>query len=483
MEKTARTAHSVVAAAREDARFKAVEVRKQDGVVEILWARSLPADSRTWTDFAAACGFATSADGRGESQRKYPASVVGLDSTGVAFYRISVPTVGADEMAAIVRMQAESLLPLPSDQIEVAWRTTPSTNGKIDITIAAARGEYLLRFADSVRSFRPNDILLSCEGTARAWRDFFSDREREALIASLGAENTQVCLVQNGLVTHAAVLDTGMNHLASSNDDAAPGQVMERFAQDMRTILGTFGWNESSDWPVLVLSDGTEVIDRVVESLSAAGLHARATTPRAHNVRMPSGFEMRHVYEYRVPLGLAMAALETPTQTLDLFERIKESDERKAKSIWNSVVLAGAAAAVMLVLLLIVWRSVDVSLAKRLDTQMADPNFQAARQRQVLLKTVARHRPDILQLLADLSAGQNAGIALDSLYFKKGQAVTIMGQAGNMDQMYTFQDGLREQRGIADVEIPNATRDPKTKKIKFTMTFHYKNYTKKDAVL
>ena len=483
MEKTARTAHSVVAAAREDARFKAVEVRKQDGVVEILWARSLPAESRTWTDFAAACGFATSADGREKSQRKCPASVVGLDSTGVAFYRISVPTVGADEMAAIVRMQAESLLPLPSDQIEVAWRTTPSTNGKIDITIAAARGEYLLRFAESVRSFRPHDILLSYEGTARAWRDFFSDREREALIASLSAENTQVCLVQNGLVTHAAVLDTGMDHLASSDDGAAPGQVMERFAQDMRTILGTFGWSESSDWPVLVLSDGTEVIDRVVESLNAAGLHARATMPRAQNLRMPSGFEVRDVYEYRVPLGLAVAALETPAGTLDLFERIKESDERKAKSIWHSVVLAGAVAAVMLVVLLMVWRSVDVALAKRLNSQIADPNFQAGRQRQVLLKTVARHRPDILQLLADLSTGQNDGIALDSLYFKKGQAVTIAGQAGNMDQMYKFQDGLRGQKGIADVEIPNATRDPKTKKIKFTMTFHYKNYTKKDAVL
>ena len=52
-----------------------------------------------------------------------------------------------------------------------------------------------------------------------------------------------------------------------------------------------------------------------------------------------------------------------------------------------------------------------------------------------------------------------------------------------MDQMYKFQDGLRGQKGIAEVEIPNATRDPKTKKIKFTMTFHYKNYTKKDAVL
>ncbi len=483
MEKTPRTPHSVVAAAREDAQFKAVEVRKQDNVVEILWARSLPADSRTWADFAAECGFAARGEAHERSQRKHPASVVGLDSTGVAFYRISVPTVEADEMAAIVRMQAESLLPLPSDQIEVAWRTTPSTNGKIDITIAAARREYLQRFADSVRNFRPQDILLSCEGAARTWQSFFSDREREALIASVGAENTQVCLVQNGLVTHAAVLDMGMAQFTPSNEGTASAQAMERFAQDMRTVLSSFGWSEASDWPVLVLSDGSEVIDRVVESLNVAGLHARATMPKARNLRMPSGFEMRDIYDYRVPLGLALAVLETPAGTLDLFARIDESEEQRGKSARRSVVLAGAMAAVMLVVLLVVWRSVDVALAKRLNSQMADPNFQAARQRQVLLKTVARHRPDILQLLADLSAGPNDGIALDSFYFKKGQPVTIMGQAGNMDQMYKFQDGLRAQKGIAEVEIPNATRDPKTKKIKFTMTFHYKNYTKKDAVL
>jgi hypothetical protein len=77
-------------------------------------------------------------------------------------------------MASIVRMQTESLLPLPADQIEVAWRSSPGTNGNVEISIAAARREYLQKFSGSVRDFRPGHILLSCE-MAKTQR-LFSER-------------------------------------------------------------------------------------------------------------------------------------------------------------------------------------------------------------------------------------------------------------------------------------------------------------------
>jgi hypothetical protein len=102
-----------------------------------------------------------------------------------------------------------------------------------------------------------------------------------------------------------------------------------------------------------------------------------------------------------------------------------------------------------------------------------------------LLKTVARYRPDVLQLLADIHAGPNDGIVLDSLHFKKGQVVTVTGQAGNMEQVWKFEASLRGQRqkGIDTVTLANQVVDAKTKKIKFTMTFTYKTFSKKDAIL
>jgi hypothetical protein len=241
MSKGEKTSHAVIAAAKEDARFKAVEVRRLDGQIEIAWSKSVPAENQTWNTFALECGVTSSTDGRDKASRRHAPAVVGLDSTGVAFYRVSAPAVDDHETAAIVRMQAESLLPLPPDQIEVAWRTSPSNNGNMDITIAAVRKEHLRKFADSVRDFKPRSILLSCEGTAKAWQSFFAEREPQALLVSIGAENTQVCLVQNGLVTRADVLDMGMNGLASAGG-AGPA-VKDRFSHDLRSMLASFGWD------------------------------------------------------------------------------------------------------------------------------------------------------------------------------------------------------------------------------------------------
>jgi hypothetical protein len=487
MSKGERMPHSVIAAAKDDARFKAVEVRKQDNVLEVLWTKSLPADSQTWTAFAAACGITARTDGHDKTQRRHSASVVGLDSTGVAFYRVTAPVVEQQEMASIVRMQAESLLPLPPDQIEVAWRTMPSTNGNVDIIIAAARREHLQKFAGSVRDFRPGRILLSCEGTAKAWESLFSDRQPQALLVSIHAENTQVCLVQDGVVAQAAMLGTGMADLLSPGSPAAPGQLtdtVEWFAQDLRTTLASFGWNESTSWPILVLSDGSQAMNSIIEALNASGVPAKASVPEAKNLRLPSGFETKDIYDYRTPLGLSLIALEKPAGTLNLFERIAQQEEQeKATSAWRNVVLAGAVAVALLIVLIVTVYLTDVASAKRWAALTARPDFETARQHQALLKTVARHRPDMLDLLTSINAGKNDGIVLDSLHFRKGQTVTVAGQAGNTEQMWAFEKNLRAHKDITNVAIVNPTQDNKTKKIKFTITFNYRNFSKKDAVL
>ena len=156
MSKGTKTPRVVVAATKDDTAFRAVALRRQDGSVELLWSESMPADGGTWGDFAARCSLATDSHSG--------VAVVGLDSTAVVFYRISAPHVGKEETAAIVKMQAESLLPLPEDQIEVAWRSRPSSNGTVDVTMAAARRDHLSRLAEDVRAFDPQTVVPACEG-------------------------------------------------------------------------------------------------------------------------------------------------------------------------------------------------------------------------------------------------------------------------------------------------------------------------------
>jgi len=500
MSKGEKMPHVVIAAAKDDGQFRAVEVRKQEDTLEVLWTKSLPAGDQTWSAFAAACGVAAGPDGRDRALKRHASSVVGLDSTGVAFYRVTAPAVESQEMASIVRMQAESLLPLPPDQIEVAWRTTPSTNGNIDITIAAARREYLHKFAGNVRDFRPAHILLSCEGIVKAWQSLFADGPRQGtgngisrvgetrtLLVSIGVENSQVCLVQNGAVAQAAVLGTGTAELVSSEDHATQlrsAEMVERFAHDVRAVLGSFGWDESMSWPILILSDGGEAMNRIVEALNGAGMPAKVSLPDARALKLPAGFQTQDIYAYRTPLGLSLIALEKPSGALDLFERIvAEQEQERTTTAWRSVLVAGAVAAVMLVALFATTYLADAANAKRWNELAARPDFEAARQHQALLKTVARHRPDVLELLTALNTGKNDGIVLDSLHFKKGQPVTIAGQAGNTEQMWAFEKNLRAQKDMTNVAIVNPTQDTKTKKIKFTITFSYKGFSKKDAVL
>lgn len=482
MSKGTKIPHLVIAAAKDDTAFKAVALRKQDGSVELLWSKCMPADGRTWDDFAAHCGL--TADSGSHAQ----AAIVGLDSTAVAFYRISTPNVGREEMAAIVRMQAESLLPLPQDQIEVAWRGTPPRNGAVDVTMAAARRDYLRRFADDVRALDPQTIVPACEGTVRAWHELFTERERQALVLSIGAQSTQINMVSDGLVAHAAVLDTGMKDLAPAVLGPAasgePAAVMERFAQDIRAVLDSFALKEAAPWPMLVLSDGSDAIGRVVASLNAAGLDARMSLPQAESLRAPSEFGVRDIYEYRVPLGLALMRLDMPARGLDLFQRIVEAKEQeKVKSAWYSTALAAALAAAMLVVLIAAAYLVDAATAERLTALVSQDTFEQARQRQTLLKTVARHRPDMLGLLTELSAGENSGVVLDDFHFKKGQLAVVAGQADNMEQMWKYQASLLSQKNIKKVDISNAAQDSKTKKIKFTMVFHYKSFTRKGESL
>jgi len=482
MSKNARIARSVIAIVREDAMFKAIALQQRNDGVEVHWARHMSAEGRTWAAFASECGLAAGEQGADATV------VIGLDPTTVAFYRINAPNVGREEIAAIVRMQAESLLPLPPAQMEVAWRTLPSTNGTVDVTIAAARSEALRRLAGEASVFKPQTILPACEGTARTWHELFSERERQALIVSIGLRNTQVCHVLNGYVTNAAVLDVGMNDLAvvaaETVESPDGAKVIERFVQDMRAVFESFAWTGSAAWPMLVLSDGAPEIAQVVAALNRAGLNAKVTVPRPQALGMPVGLEAEGFYEYRAPLGLALMALDGATETLDLFERMTEAEqEKKARSAWYSTTLAAILAVVMLVVFIATWCAVDVISEKRLGALVSQPRFEEARQRQILLKTVARHRPDLLGLLTDVNEGQNDGVVLDSFHFKKGRTVSLMGQAGNMEQMWKFQENLRQRKGIKNVLISNSTKDAKTKKIKFTMVFDYKNFTKKEAVL
>lgn len=475
---------SAIAIAQDESQLKAVELGKQGGAFEVLWTKSSESGRTDRRLFAAECGLSVKPTGQAKTDGD-KIVVVGFDSAGVAFYRIGMPAAKEEEIAAMVRLQAEARLPLPAEQIELAWRAGKGQDGQMAVTIAAARREYLQGFVEDVRGFGPAKIFLDCEGIVKAWRAFFSGNERSAVVVSIGSRNTQVCLVEHGRLINAVSLDTGMKDFSAVREDSIGEQAetTERFAQDMRSALELFGYTEPAELPVFVLSDGNGAIESIVSCLESAGLNVSAALPEIQKLKAQMEFGAEDIYEYRVPIGLALMALEAHAEELNIFERLyNPAGERKKKHWLYSPKAACAIAAVMLAALVIVSYAVDVAgpnaIKRRLRASASEINVSQLMQRQKLIKTVARERPDLLQLLNEINTQDSGGIMLDSFDFKKGRPVTISGQAPGTDQLYKFQAALLDKKGITRVVIQNTAKDSKTKKLKFTMTFHYKSFTR-----
>jgi Tfp pilus assembly protein PilN len=138
----------------------------------------------------------------------------------------------------------------------------------------------------------------------------------------------------------------------------------------------------------------------------------------------------------------------------------------------------------MLVLLAIVSYAVDItgpnSIEKRLEASVSDVDMNLLVKRQQLLKTVARERPDLLDLLKLVNESGEKGITLTGFYFKKGQPVSISGQASSNDQLSRYEKNLQNTKGVEKVNYTaNTNTKSKNKKITFTMTFQYKNFSRK----
>jgi len=478
---------SVVAIVKEDGRLKGVELRKRGGATEVLWAKSTESADADWQSFATECGLSvrSAADEIADGDKTV---VIGFGSAGTVFNRTSMPPVEEQEIESIVKLQAETRLPLPAEQTELAWRADPVQDGQVGVTMVVARKDLLQGFVREVRSLDPTKILLDCEGIIKAWRTVFSEHEKEAVVVSIGARSTQVCLAQDGRLSNAVILDLGLEDLSgeapaeqSETTDktaldmgidgfaakAGEGQTeaAERFSQDMRSVMNLFGFADPQQVPVFVLSDDSAVYVSVVSSLRSADLNARVVLPDVRTLAAEGESGVEWIYNYRAAIGLGLMAIEDESDELNIFENVYSRFEEKETKHWlYSPKVAGAIACVMLLALAIVCYSLDMkspkSIMQRLEasTSEAKTDLDTLVQRQRLIKMVARERPDMLALLKLVNDCGEKGVVLDSVFFKKDQKVSVMGQVQNNEQLYKFQENLDKHKDVTSVNITNSAR-------------------------
>lgn len=462
---------SVIAISKQQDRLKAVMLRKSGVIFELLWAKSTEPGR---IDYAA---FAEELTVAGEAGDKI---VFGFNSTGLVFYHLELPQVRENELTALIQLQAEAKMPLPAEQMEFAWRADKAVNGQVAVTIAVAKKEQLERFAANTRPVDPAAIYLDCEAVVQVWKQFFQQQSQTAMVLSVSSAATYICMVENERLSNGVCLDIG-------TDDFIAGEsaVLQRFVQDVMSVIELFGLSKQQ-CPVSVLSDGRGVIEDVVDSLRDGGLNAEAVLPETVNLNPHIRFTAEDVYEYHIPIGLALMQLDAAAEPIDLFKDFYNHPEQEKKSSrLSSPKFAAAVAAAVVILFLFVFYLIDIATLKSVEKCFADTQDRISVsqlvERQRLVKKIALQRPDLLKLLNKINDDKSKGIILDAFAFKSGKAITLSGRADNDDQLYQFQKNLLEQAGISDVKRGNVKKESKGNKLNFTISFHYKNFTKKKA--
>jgi Fimbrial assembly protein (PilN) len=478
------TGSSIIAIVKEDNKLKSVEIRRDNGSFDLLWTRSSEGESTDWEAFAAECGLSSGSNTRADGYDDR-AVVVGFNSVGTVFHRTMVPAVGQREIASIVALQAETRLPLSAEQIELAWRAGHAQDGQTSVTLAVARKENLRAFVENVRPLKPARILLDCEGIVEAWKMVFAGVEKKAVILSAAEHNTHICLIEDGRLSNTVVLDVGTDDFAAEGAGEQT-EAIERFTQDVTSVLELFGCAEQPDMPVLVLSDGRAVHVSIVSSLRLTRLNARVAVPDLKRLAPGGQLGAEGLYDYRTPIGLALLGLEGRDDELNLFEHLYRPAGKEDKKSWlYSPKMACVLAAVMLVLLVLVSYGIDLAtpsaIEKRLKASISDVDMDLLLKKQEMIKTVARERPDMLELLKLVNNSGGRGVTLDTLHFKKGQPVSVTGQAAHNEDLTQFEKNLQSQNAIGSVNPPTSNVNAKSRKITFTITFQYKNFTKKTA--
>ncbi len=467
----------VIAIIEQEKEYKAAVLSKRGAGCEIHYTRSAGAAGLSMGDF---CRQVTSAVHLPDIQKgRRIHYVFGYESRRTAFYPLRVPAVAGEELDALVRLQAEEVLPLPVDQMTLTWRAGHSQNGKLPVTLAASRTESLANFFRPLEEWNPDKIVLESEAVVKACQALHPGLEPEYLLVCPARQHIQIYQVQHHLV--AGVL--------TSDRDAGPVQTtdhpseahLESVRQTLYSALKTFGLQNQKECPVYILPQDGWPSPEAVTELARSGLNVKCLSFSAEHLRHWKGAESLDVSLWLAPLGLGLMALDADTGTLNLFETILPSAARRKKSRGLLKLKYSLTAALLLAIALpLVMYGLDWARLKKMEAALARSEVKTSlaqlEREEKLKKAIAQQRPDILALLRILADSAPEGILLDSVHTKKGQPVRLQGSFQDKNKLFDFADKLQQQKGIQTVRILNQSRDNKKNQSIFTITFEYQHF-------
>lgn len=396
-------------------------------------------------------------------------SVLGVDSEGVAFYNIEVPDVDDSQLDSIVRMQAEAVLPLPIDQMDISYEQGRVVAGKKNITVSAARKQQIKSHLAFAGKCKAADIILNCQATVKSFDKLFDIPDNKFIILNIRSTDSYVLLSDGGKLAGATKLDVGLDGLSESLT-GQPSETSELFVHDLRNALDMFDLDKSQKATLYVLSGEFPASEKIVAGLNGIGIEAAVTLPRTDVITSDNGLTIKDTCVYLDVICVAMAAMDSGQTGRGLFANALCTKKKEKK---KNPLAPLAWSAIFFVIVLVACFYVLITINKKELASYDNDEIDKLLKKESYQKLIAQRRPNLLDLMTKISDGTPSGTTVNGISFKKGQAVAISCEASNLDEIIKFQKFLIGKKGFSDVSFQKPKLDAKTKKLSFKMDLHY----------
>ena len=482
----------ITAVSRRNNKYQAVSLRRRGRAYELLRFVDCQISQTGWQEF---CRVAVDGLGGGGVHRSKQTDIIAsFDTDRTAFYRVGMPTVAAEQTESVVLMQAETLLPLPVEQMKIAWRAGANDTNQAKVTIAAARNDLLQSIGREIESYKPAKMVLQNEAIIAGWKELFGGGHETAVVIYIDQTNTKICLANEGRLTHSYTSDVGRDNLLGA-DRVDPGYA-EQLAQDIYHYRSKMIDSEESA-AVYLLSDGTGFMAQVADLINTADLEVIPVEPVTDIIIDQSGDDSaelsQNIYDYLVPLSLAVIWLDEKDGLLDIFGRLTsraKTDEKKFRvpPLWLSGTVVVLAAGFLILAsygntysqLKITERNLEIT---KQAVSEAYPDLDVAQWQdaQKIKQGVAEYRAnalDVLRMIHDCTPGD---ILIDSIDCKTGAPIALKAHTKKKgrSKLDEYEDKLRAYKGVKTVRIANQSWNEKAKKMSFSVTFEYKKFKKR----
>ena len=395
--------------------------------------------------------------------------VVGVDSSRLRFLGIRIPVVEQIQRYPLIQTQAEGMLPLSADQVSLAWRTEQDSQGLLCRTVAVRKEllQSVLNQSEQIQAVTPEAV-----GLAKAWERFGRISEQQCILLYRRKNDFLVAMLRDEHLQRSAVVD-------AEGADLWNGVPSGLLFQDILTEIEGMGAECEQKLPLYILSENTQddFLDALNTQIQELGWKTEVVFLEDFP-RQDCGLEVLEAF------GLALTAITDQCVDYDFqqAETLGQPEETNANAGMQLRKAIMITIALLVFALGISYWSIkkDVKLLHRvMAASHEDLTVQQVLAEQAYRETVARARPDMVDLFQRIQKCQGS-ILLDTVEFEKGKPAKITATADSYDAAYQFQKELeaRNKNVITKTKLLEPRLDQKGNKVKFTITFHYRNFSK-----